>query len=285
MIIREVFVKLLLDSFGKLSIRNPEESDGFGEITDFLNASYVQYALTINPTIYTTYIEQFWASAKANIINGEQQIQALVENKKIIITAKLDKGSIKKVLDLAKSKTSSCKEIAKHQEESQSIGKEKEVKNSRSQEIKEEVNWRMILNFAAMQSSITQMSKRSNELTYLTTSLLLYKLTRQLKLLPIAPTTTIRLITLAQTLIEIKAAKPKAVTSATTTTTTTRPKARNKGKTIMVEPERPLKKKDQVALDEEMARNHEAQMQAELIEEERLARQKEEEANIALIES
>ncbi|GJT96366.1 hypothetical protein Tco_1091884 [Tanacetum coccineum] len=193
--------------------------------------------------------------------------------------------SIKKVLDLAKSKTSSCKEIAKHQEESQSIGKEKEVKNSRSQEIKEEVNWRMILNFAAMQSSITQMSKRSNELTYLTTSLLLYKLTRQLKLLPIAPTTTIRLITLAQTLIEIKAAKPKAVTSATTTTTTTRPKARNKGKTIMVEPERPLKKKDQVALDEEMARNHEAQMQAELIEEERLARQKEEEANIALIES
>ncbi|GJS16850.1 hypothetical protein Tco_0411322 [Tanacetum coccineum] len=53
----------------------------------------------------------------------------------------------------------------------------------------------------------------------------------------------------------------------------------------MVEPEVPLKKKDQVALDEEMARNLEAQLQAELIEEERLKRQKEEEANIALIES
>ncbi|GKB95883.1 hypothetical protein Tco_0982020 [Tanacetum coccineum] len=53
----------------------------------------------------------------------------------------------------------------------------------------------------------------------------------------------------------------------------------------MVEPEVPLKKKDQVALDEEMARNLEAQLQAELIEEERLARQKEEEATIALIES
>ncbi|GKB40129.1 retrovirus-related pol polyprotein from transposon TNT 1-94 [Tanacetum coccineum] len=126
-----------------------------------------------------------------------------------------------------------------------------------------------------------------------------------------ALTTTIDELALAQTLIEIKAAKPKAVTSATTTTTTTRPKARgvvvqepsefkttsspfqasqlpqakDKGKTIMVEPERPLKKKDQVAFDEEMARNLEAQMQAELIEEERLARQKEEEANIALIES
>ncbi|GJU34457.1 hypothetical protein Tco_1182811 [Tanacetum coccineum] len=47
----------------------------------------------------------------------------------------------------------------------------------------------------------------------------------------------------------------------------------------------PLKKKDQIALDEEMARNLKAQIQAKLIEEERLARKKEEEANIALIES
>ncbi|GKC59507.1 hypothetical protein Tco_1087105 [Tanacetum coccineum] len=53
----------------------------------------------------------------------------------------------------------------------------------------------------------------------------------------------------------------------------------------MVEPERHLKKKDQVALDEEMARNLEAQVQAELTEEERLERKKKEEANIALIES
>ncbi|GKB42038.1 hypothetical protein Tco_0886980, partial [Tanacetum coccineum] len=38
--------------------------------------------------------------------------------------------------------------------------------------------------------------------------------------------TTIEEITLAQTLIQIKAAKPKVVTTAATTTTTTRPKAR-----------------------------------------------------------
>ncbi|GKF51829.1 hypothetical protein Tco_0148296 [Tanacetum coccineum] len=43
-----------------------------------------------------------------------------------------------------------------------------------------------------------------------------------------ATTTTVDELTLAQTLIEIKAAKPKAVTTATiiTTTTVTRPKAR-----------------------------------------------------------
>ncbi|GJT88549.1 hypothetical protein Tco_1070266 [Tanacetum coccineum] len=104
-----------------------------------------------------------------------------------------------------------------------------------------------------------------------------------------SPTTTINELTLAQTLIEIKAAKPKAITSAATTTTTTRPKSRgvakDKGKGIMVEPEVPLKKKDQLALDEEMARNLDAQLQDELIEEERIARQKEEEANIALLKS
>ncbi|GKD97374.1 hypothetical protein Tco_1381271, partial [Tanacetum coccineum] len=95
--------------------------------------------------------------------------------------------------------------------------------------------------------------------------------------------------TLAQTLI--KAAKPKAITTTTTTITTiaaiTRPKekgiSKDKGKAIIFEPERPLKKKDQVALDEEMARNLEAQLQAELIKEERVARKKEEEASRAAI--
>ncbi|GKA61925.1 hypothetical protein Tco_0761444 [Tanacetum coccineum] len=87
-----------------------------------------------------------------------------------------------------------------------------------------------------------------------------------------APTTTIDELTL----IEIKVAKPKAVTTATTKTTTTRPKARgvDKGKAIMDEPEKPLKKKDQITLDEEVARNIETLLQAELEEEERLARKK-----------
>ncbi|GKB95548.1 hypothetical protein Tco_0981685, partial [Tanacetum coccineum] len=77
-------------------------------------------------------------------------------------------------------------------------------------------------------------------------------------------------ITLAQTLAKLKSVKSKH---------------QGKGKAKMDEPKVPLKKKDQIALNEEMARNIEAQIQAELIEEERLARKKEEEANIALIES
>ncbi|GJX87953.1 hypothetical protein Tco_0339967 [Tanacetum coccineum] len=86
---------------------------------------------------------------------------------------------------------------------------------------------------------------------------------------PTIPTTVEE--TLAQILMEIKAAKPKA-------------------KGIVFhdqeeQPERPLKIKDQVTLDEDLARNVQAQLDAEIIEEERLERQKQEEANIALIES
>ncbi|GJS66924.1 retrovirus-related pol polyprotein from transposon TNT 1-94 [Tanacetum coccineum] len=113
-----------------------------------------------------------------------------------------------------------------------------------------------------------------------------------------ATPTTIEEITLAQTLIQIKAAKPKVVTTAATTTITTRPKARevvvqepsefrtpqeaqpskikDKSKAIMIEPEVPQKKKDQVALDEDLARNLQAQLEAELIEEEKLASKQEE---------
>ncbi|GKE94485.1 hypothetical protein Tco_1579340, partial [Tanacetum coccineum] len=67
-------------------LEKPEESNGFEEIIDFLNTSSVQYALTVNPTIYTTCIKQFWTSAKAKTVNGERQIPALVEKKKVIIT-------------------------------------------------------------------------------------------------------------------------------------------------------------------------------------------------------
>ncbi|GKD55991.1 hypothetical protein Tco_1289378 [Tanacetum coccineum] len=63
-----------------------EESDGFAEIIDFLKASSVHYALTVNPIIYTSCIEQFWATAKVQTVNGVRQLQALVDKKRVIIT-------------------------------------------------------------------------------------------------------------------------------------------------------------------------------------------------------
>ncbi|GJZ19602.1 hypothetical protein Tco_0556192 [Tanacetum coccineum] len=95
--------------------------------------------------------------------------------------------------------------------------------------------------------------------------------------------TTIKEITLAQTLIQIKAAKPKVVTTAATTTTTTTTRPKDKG--VVVQEPIPLKRKDQIALDEQIARDIQAKLDAKLLEEQKLARKQEEEANIALIES
>ncbi|GJQ90560.1 hypothetical protein Tco_0001699 [Tanacetum coccineum] len=102
-------------------------------------------------------------------------------------------------------------------------------------------------------------------------------------------------------------AKHKVVTTAATTTTTIRPKARgvvvqepsefkapqeaqpsiskDKGKGIMIEPEVPLKRKNQIALDEQIAKDIQAKLDVELIDEEKLARKQEEEANIAFIDN
>nr|GEU82554.1 hypothetical protein [Tanacetum cinerariifolium] len=55
-------------------------------IIDFLIANLIKYALTMNPTIYTLCIEQFWVTAKAKNINEEAQIHAMVDGKKVIIS-------------------------------------------------------------------------------------------------------------------------------------------------------------------------------------------------------
>ncbi|GJW32916.1 hypothetical protein Tco_0052948 [Tanacetum coccineum] len=77
----------------------------------------------------------------------------------------------------------------------------------------------------------------------------------------VAPT-TIEEITLAQTLIQIKAAKPKVEPSEFRTPQESQPSMfKDKGKAIMIKPEVPLKRKDQVALDEDLARNLQAQLE------------------------
>ncbi|GKA03747.1 hypothetical protein Tco_0676528 [Tanacetum coccineum] len=67
-------------------LEKPAESDGFHEIINFLNANQICYVLTVNPIIYTSCIQQFWATTKANTVNGERQLQALIDKKKVIIT-------------------------------------------------------------------------------------------------------------------------------------------------------------------------------------------------------
>nr|GEW84171.1 hypothetical protein [Tanacetum cinerariifolium] len=61
------------------------KSKGFEQIIYFLNANPIKYALTVNPTIYTSCIKQIWSTKKLKTINGEEEIQALVDKKKLTL--------------------------------------------------------------------------------------------------------------------------------------------------------------------------------------------------------
>ncbi|GJS93590.1 hypothetical protein Tco_0800558 [Tanacetum coccineum] len=369
-------------------IEKPEESDGFEGIIDFLNASSIRYVLTMNPIIYTSCIKKFWATAKEKTVNGEVQIQALVDGKKVIVT----EMSVRRALQLKDTEGTECyhfrrtgknrkkqprrkqrkdtevpqpsgsiepitdeaaneehvhiysngpllSEIAKLKER---VKKLERMNKSRTPRLK---RLRKVGRTARIESSEDEglgaqedASKQGRKIADLDadTEVTLVDETRgmndddlmfdtrvfyeqEVKVEKVvstaevttasATTTTVDELTLAQTLIEIKAAKPKAVTTAATTTTTavTRPKARgvvvqepsefrtttsssqtsqlpqakDKGKAKMIEPEKPLKKKDQILIDEEIAQKLQAQLNVELEEEEKLAKQREEDANIA----
>nr|GEZ46128.1 xylulose kinase-1 [Tanacetum cinerariifolium] len=63
-----------------------DASEGFNQIIDFLNASLIQYALTVNPNIYVSCIKQFWSSISIKKVNDVVRLQALIDRKKVIIT-------------------------------------------------------------------------------------------------------------------------------------------------------------------------------------------------------
>ncbi|GJS35145.1 hypothetical protein Tco_0533527 [Tanacetum coccineum] len=85
-------------------LSKPAESEVFEQIVDFLIANPIKYALTINPNIYTSCIEQFWATVKAKTINEEVQLQALVDGKKVIITG----STVRRYLHLENSEGVDC---------------------------------------------------------------------------------------------------------------------------------------------------------------------------------
>nr|GEY55224.1 ribonuclease H-like domain-containing protein [Tanacetum cinerariifolium] len=63
-----------------------DASEGFDQIIDFLNASSIKYALTVNPNIYGSCIKQFWTSVSVKMVDDVTRLQALVDKKKVIIT-------------------------------------------------------------------------------------------------------------------------------------------------------------------------------------------------------
>ncbi|GJY06449.1 hypothetical protein Tco_0373503 [Tanacetum coccineum] len=57
----------------------------FHEIIDFLTRSSIHHALTVSLVVSTTFVEQFWMSAKSKIINNVRHITAKVAGKSVSI--------------------------------------------------------------------------------------------------------------------------------------------------------------------------------------------------------
>nr|GEU40445.1 hypothetical protein [Tanacetum cinerariifolium] len=77
-----------------------EGSEDFHQIVDFLNSSHIKFALTKNPTIYTSHIQQFWQTAVVNTLDtGEVQINATIDGKVKLVS----EASIRRHLKLEES--------------------------------------------------------------------------------------------------------------------------------------------------------------------------------------
>ncbi|GJW96978.1 ribonuclease H-like domain-containing protein [Tanacetum coccineum] len=66
-----------------------EKTEGnaeFHEIIDFLKRSSIHHALTVSPVVSTTFVEQFWTSAKSKTINNVRHITAKVAGKSVSIS-------------------------------------------------------------------------------------------------------------------------------------------------------------------------------------------------------
>nr|GEV13969.1 hypothetical protein [Tanacetum cinerariifolium] len=59
------------------------------EIVDFVEASHIRYALTINPTVYVLHIRQFWSTARIETTNEKTKILATIDGKPKTISESL----------------------------------------------------------------------------------------------------------------------------------------------------------------------------------------------------
>ncbi|GKE23938.1 hypothetical protein Tco_1435450, partial [Tanacetum coccineum] len=321
----------------------PTESNGFEEIVDFLNAHPIKYALTVNPTIYTACIEQFWATAKVKTVNGEVQIQALVDKNKVIII----ETSVRSDLQLEDAEGTKCLPNATIFEQLTLIGQGKDFSGRdtplfpimivQAQEQKTKTS--QAVEITELKERVKRLKKKGGLRTHMI--IRLYKVGRSARVVSSKDkgmgdqedaskhgrkideinqdeevtlvdetqgrygdnlmfntgvldneqdmvekkvdmaekdfSTTGEVVTTANAVLSTAEVTTDIQEPSEFTTTTSPsqpsqlPQAKDKGKAKMVEPEKPLKKKDQIMFDKEVAQKLQSQLDAELEEEEKLA--------------
>ncbi|GKA62723.1 putative ribonuclease H-like domain-containing protein [Tanacetum coccineum] len=171
------------------------------QIMDFLNANPIKYALTVNPTIYTSCIEQFWATAKVKTVNGEVQLQALVDGKKVIIT----ETSVRRDLQLEDAEGIECLPNADIFEQLALMGYEKPSQKLTFYKAFFSPQWKFLIHTILQclnvlngeEVFVAEQSEKVVEEVVSTAEV------------SVAATITTKEITLAQALAELRSAKPK----------------------------------------------------------------------------
>nr|GEU75182.1 ribonuclease H-like domain-containing protein [Tanacetum cinerariifolium] len=62
-------------------LKKSKHNVDFHQIVDFVEASHIRYALTINPTVYVSHIRQFWSTARIKTTNEGTKILATIDGK------------------------------------------------------------------------------------------------------------------------------------------------------------------------------------------------------------
>nr|GEU99391.1 hypothetical protein [Tanacetum cinerariifolium] len=60
-------------------LEKSEQNVDFHPIVDFVEASHIRYALTFNPTVYVSHIQQFWSTARIETMEEGTKILATVD--------------------------------------------------------------------------------------------------------------------------------------------------------------------------------------------------------------
>ncbi|GJZ54534.1 putative ribonuclease H-like domain-containing protein [Tanacetum coccineum] len=94
--------KLLWASFYGFKIKRSDRKEEFHEIIDFLKRSSIHHALTVSHVVSTTFVEQFWTSAKSKTINNVRHITAKVAEQSLCPILRASIRSCTKVSDQAK---------------------------------------------------------------------------------------------------------------------------------------------------------------------------------------
>nr|GEU69574.1 hypothetical protein [Tanacetum cinerariifolium] len=226
-------------------LEKSEHNVDFHKIVDFVEASHIRYALTINPTVYVSHIRQFWSTARIKTTNEGTKILATVVGKPRTISESSIRRNLKLNDELLEDKDKGTAEF---------FGDDAPVKG-RSLETGEE---------AGIERSTERGSNDTKEMVNILTSMdaanILTSGVTDVSVPPAAEVSTIGVPTGSDLVPTVSAI---FTTASVVTPYSRRPReisAKDKGKEKMVESDTPNKKKLQEQIDVQVAREIKEEM-------------------------